>query len=410
MFKTKKLLQTSIIILCLFAIVTSLLVVLLPMVSNNVAQAANLSTKEERLMYFLDRNIEGMNSEYDSASVRSNTKTLYDFAGNTYTLIECEPTGYMIMCDDSATMVEYAGSSPSPYLGLTDNLFYGGPSYFYVYENGTYRHTVTDEIFEYNPGIQTFSNSEESTDYVAQACDEMHNDLVSDANQAALNFIETGIMPRKEIIGLYGETWTCVNNMAFFAGKTTSTKIGYKPGGYCGYIAAAMLIGYYDTFIRDCMDDGWLYMSGTGINRHFTGYGLVDRLFGFGNGNNSSTSTTIRQAMNAYFKYYGYNLGSYDMITPFFSGTTLKNLIDKNTPSILFGDLGNATRPINNNADAEIGQKGGNHAVVIYGYKKGGTGGALYSFLAHYGWSNYSMSTINYKSYSVFGSMYRISL
>ena len=88
----------------------------------------------------------------------------------------------------------------------------------------------------------------------------------------------------------------------------------------------------------------------------------------------------------------------------------MDRLIDKNTPSILFGDLGNATRPINNNADAEIGQKGGNHAVVIYGYKKGGTGGALYSFLAHYGWSNYSMSTINYKSYSVFGSMYRISL
>lgn len=29
-----------------------------------------------------------------------------------------------------------------------------------------------------------------------------------------------------------------------------------------------MLIGYYDTFIRDCMDDGWLYMSGTGVNRH----------------------------------------------------------------------------------------------------------------------------------------------
>ena len=169
-----------------------------------------------------------------------------------------------------------------------------------------------------------------------------------------------------------------------------------------------MLIGYYDTFIRDCMDDGWLYMSGTGVNRHFTGYGLVDRLFGFGNGKTSSTSTTIREAMNAYFKYYGYKLGSYDMITPFFSGTTLKNLIDKNTPSILFGDLGNATRP--NGSSAEIGPEGGNHAVVVYGYKKGGTGGALYSFLAHYGWSNYSMSTINYKSYSVFGSMYRISL
>lgn len=409
MSKTNKALQISISILCALLLVASFLVVLLPTAGHTVAQAADLSTRQSRLLYFLDRNVKGMNSEYDTEASISSTKTLYDFAGNTYTLVECAPTGYMIMCDDSATMVEYSGTSPSPYFGLTNNLYYGGPSYFYVLENGTYRHTVTGEIFDYSPVVSTYSNDDEqSVDYVANACDEMHNDLVADANESALNFIETGIMPRKEIIGLYGESWTCINNMAFFSSKINSTQIGYKNGGYCGYIAAAMLIGYYDTFIRDCMDDGWLYMSGTGVNRHFTGYGLVDRLFGFGNGKTSSTSTTIREAMNAYFRYYGYNLGSYDMITPFFSGTTLKNLIDKNTPSILFGDLGNATRP--NGSSAEIGPEGGNHAVVVYGYKKGGTGGALYSFLAHYGWSNYSMSTINYKSYSVFGSMYRISL
>lgn len=95
-------------------------------------------------------------------------------------------------------------------------------------------------------------------------------------------------------------------------------QIGYKSGGYCGYIAASMLLGYYDTFVRECMDDNWNFMSGTGTLRHFTGYGMVDKLFSFGDGSTSTTSTTIRIAMNAYFKYYGYNLGSYDMITPFF--------------------------------------------------------------------------------------------
>lgn len=59
----------------------------------------------------------------------------------------------------------------------------------------------------------------------------MHNDLVADANESALNFIETGIMPRKEIIGLYGESWTCINNMAFFSSKINSTQIGYKTAG-----------------------------------------------------------------------------------------------------------------------------------------------------------------------------------
>lgn len=130
MSKTNKALRISISILCALLLVASLLVVLLPTAGHNVAQAADLSTRQSRLLYFLDRNVNGMNSEYDTEASINSTKTLYDFAGNTYTLVECAPTGYMIMCDDSATMVEYSGTSPSPYLGLTNNLYYGGPSYF----------------------------------------------------------------------------------------------------------------------------------------------------------------------------------------------------------------------------------------------------------------------------------------
>lgn len=155
MSKTNKALRISILILCALLLVASLLVVLLPTVGHNVAQAADLSTRQSRLLYFLDRNVGGMNLEYDTEASISATKTLYDFAGNTYTLVECSPTGYMIMCDDSATMVEYSGTSPSPYLGLTTNLYYGGPSYFYTLENGTYRHTVTGEIFDYSPVVST---------------------------------------------------------------------------------------------------------------------------------------------------------------------------------------------------------------------------------------------------------------
>ena len=412
MFKSKKLLSLCLISLCLLLFLILLFNLCYPnmTIDASIASAEDVSTKEGRLLYFIDKNIEGMNSEYETSATRSTTKTLLDFAGNTYTLIECEPTGYMIMCDDSATMVEYAGDSPSPYLGLTENLYYGGPSFFFVYEDGQYRHTITNDILINNPSLHT--RSADTTDEAVSISAQMHSDLVSDSNQTALNYIENGIMPRTEIIGLYGESWTCVNNMAFFAGKTTSTQIGYRDGGYCGYIAAAMLIGYFDTFIRDCIDDGWLYMSGSGIHRHFTGPGLVNRLFNqFSNGNHNSTSTTIRQTLNAYFKYYGYDLGSYDMITPFFSGTTLKNWIDKTTPIVLFGDIGYATRPKpEDNTDVETGPRGDTHAVVVYGYKKGGTGGSIYSFLAHYGWERYSTSTINYKSYSVFGSMYRISI
>lgn len=103
MSKTNKALRISISILCALLLVASLLVVLLPTAGHNVAQAADLSTRQSRLLYFLDRNVNGMNSEYDTEASINSTKTLYDFAGNTYTLVECAPTGYMIMCDDSAT-------------------------------------------------------------------------------------------------------------------------------------------------------------------------------------------------------------------------------------------------------------------------------------------------------------------
>ncbi|MGI6593597.1 MAG: hypothetical protein ACOX24_00720 [Christensenellales bacterium] len=48
--------------------------------------------------------------------------------------------------------------------------------------------------------------------------------------------------------------------------------------------------------------------------------------------------------------------------------------------------------------------------LVIYGYKSGGTGGALWSLLAHYGWSGFSESTVNYLHYSVFGGMYNVTM
>lgn len=92
------------------------------------------------------------------------------------------------------------------------------------------------------------------------------------------------------------------------------------------------------------------------------------------------------------------------MITPLFSNITLKNLIDKNTPSILFGSLEKPTSPPSNNQASGHG----NHAVVVYGYRKGAKNGSIYSFLVHYGWSDRSQSTINYIGKSTFGSMLRL--
>jgi len=361
------------------------------------------SAKDIRKLQFLDKHVEGMGLDYKVSVQRSELKTLYDFAGNTYTLVECEPTGYMILCDDSATMVEYSGKSPSPYYGFAENLYYGGPTFFYVLQGDTLIHTVTGLQLKYSDVAMPAEKSSTL----------MHEDLTREKNENALKFIENGIKLDTETVPIYGHNWTVVNNASFFRNKTTYTQMGYVSGGYCGYIAANLLVGYYDTF-HTSFGFNSNYMTGSGVNRHFTGGGLTNELISVANSiplllpkpQNGSTGTTIRKTMNKFFKNKGVSgtYGSYDMITPFFSGTTLKNKVDSDTPSILFGDLGDATAPNGNSAP------GGNHAVVIYGYKSGGTGGALWSLLAHYGWSGFSESTVNYLHYSVFGGMYNVTM
>lgn len=376
--------------------------------ASESASAEALSAVELRKLAVIDDHVAGMSSDYDIPVTRSATKTLYDFAGNTYTLVECTPSGYMVMCDDSATMVEYSAKSPSPYAGYSSNLYYGGPTFFYALDNNVLVHTVTEETLDYNP-TQRIANAENS---LYNSSNTMHSDLVAYKDEISLQFIQEGVSPKTESVYLYGHYWTAVNNSAFFRNKTTQTQMGYLSGGYCGFIAANLLLGYYDTFGSTCIPSG-NYMTGSGVNRHFTGSSLTQLLVNTASNNgwnpaNGSTSTKIRKTMNKYFKDYGYNkkYGSYDMITPFFSGTTLKNLVDDNTPSILFGSINKPSSPSNTNP----GDDKGNHAVVVYGYKSGGTGGALYSLLVHYGWSNYSESTVNYVNYSVFGSMYRVNV
>lgn len=169
-----------------------------------------------------------------------------------------------------------------------------------------------------------------------------------------------------------------------------------------------------DQYVKRCIPDKYMqydsngyktfkYVSGTGLNGsgEFTQHLLSFRTIS----STSSTSTRIRECLTKYFNNYGYkDMGIYDMITPLFSNITLKNLIDKNTPSILFGSLEKPTSPPSNNQASGHG----NHAVVVYGYRKGAKNGSIYSFLVHYGWSDRSQSTINYIGKSTFGSMLRL--
>lgn len=62
----------------------------------------------------------------------SQVKTLTDFAGNEYKLVECSPCGYFIILPESGLTTEYSYLAPSPYLGLTGDLRYAGPTFYYI--------------------------------------------------------------------------------------------------------------------------------------------------------------------------------------------------------------------------------------------------------------------------------------
>ena len=61
---SNKVLKFNIAVLCALVFLTFFLFVFLNSMKSSVAQAIDLSTKQDRLLYFLDKNVEDMNSEY----------------------------------------------------------------------------------------------------------------------------------------------------------------------------------------------------------------------------------------------------------------------------------------------------------------------------------------------------------
>lgn len=387
----------------------SLFVCLFVLASINILHIAEIASAT-KISPVQNTFVEQMNKEYNANVDLAREKQLYDLDNNTYTLLECEPTGYIIICDDSNSMVEYSAFSVSPYINYDNNLYYFGPTYFSVLDGDNFLDLMNGEI------LFSLKDDPEIVANVRNESKSMHDTMVTQAQIENSN-----VSPLTQGHDAYNTHWTCVNNYRYFTTKTTQTSFSYYQEGdkgCCGYVAASILLGYYDQFVKRCVPDKFMEMDSYGYKRYkpSTQYGFFNgtertgeftqHLMNFKTASGTSTtSTTLRECLTKYFNYYGYNnMGIYDMITPFFSNLTLKNLIDKNTPSILFGNLEDPTSPPSH----EQGSDHGNHAVVVYGYRKGANNGSIYSFLVHYGWSGRADSTINYIGKSTFGSMLRL--
>lgn len=142
--------------------------------------APSVSQEEARLAIVF----QGVADIWDSDVSVAKTKTLHDFAGNEYTLAEYSPSGYAVYHNSSAVVLEKAENSPSPYSGLSENLYYAGPTHYYIYdeEQGTYTHTITGDTL-----------GAEDVSVKAEVCSEAQAELNSMADTQLKTYVENSL-------------------------------------------------------------------------------------------------------------------------------------------------------------------------------------------------------------------------
>lgn len=312
-------------------------------------------------------------------------KSMQDFNGNPYVLIECEPVGYLIYHPESAQFVEYAADSPSPFLGIEGDLLYGGPTqYYYKKADGSYQNTLERERVLAAEDLQS----------LASQSDYLQKELIKQSDTAALEYTQKRFVSRA----------AAASTQTFYITQSSKLsgldKCGYYcppgSGGICGYIAAAMMLYYYDvTGHRDVMDDKYYYnYNGKKLSAEFTKVLLqVGKDLGYGD---STTSVTIHYTVKEYLKRRGItsNTDHTSRYTPLFTFGTIGLLLESNQPVIIFGNLYSPSHG-----------KNINHAVLAYGYHATVTGNKiLFQFIVHFGYDNYRQVTLS----GVFGSIYSL--
>lgn len=316
---------------------------------------------------------------------------IYDFAGNEYTLVECNPSGYIIYHNASGTFVEASAIAESPYAGCKGEKYYGGPNEYYFKKN-----VDGEEIYCYTKTEEEFC-TDEMTAYVEKS-ELINSALVENENTTVLNYVE-----RNQQLDLVSPTavtygdWTAVMNYRFFTGMSYPGETTIDGKGICGYIAAAMLLTYQQlTFGGDVVDSCYYtgnYTSGYRIYECFP-EDLYDIGHDLGYGTNT-TSVAIHYTVKQYLANRNIIATHTSLYIPFAGNTVIESKILENRPVIWFGNI--AENSFDN-------QQNINHAVVVYAYNYSLLGG--YKYLAHFGWNNASMVTFS----GVLGSIYTFDI
>lgn len=304
---------------------------------------------------------------WESERSIANTKVVYDFAGNEYTVVECTPTGYIIFNNASATVLESAENSQSPYLGVSGDLYYAGPTHYYSYNNNQYTHTILGTVM---------SDSEAS----------LRRDICREA-QIALNLnaevqIENSPIS-DDIVPLASSGYTYIgDNRDFFEQMDEKDEMGYwsTGGGVCGYVAAGIVLLYYDNFHNDeFIDDSEYNLTSSDYGYYFTDGSLTEYLYKEIGVNTLKYGTSLNasKVANVLRTYLSNDRGitakTWTVNTPAKSDVVAQ--LKLNRPVIYVDRWNLPSRGGNGTTD---------HDIVVYGYNSSN------KLIAHFGWGGYS--------------------
>ncbi|OCN00391.1 hypothetical protein A7X67_02050 [Clostridium sp. W14A] len=314
----------------------------------------------DRIKSFVETKIDAANAKITI----SETKPLLDFAGNKYDLVECSPTGYYIIHPESGIVVESATNAKSPYKGFYSNLYYGGPTYYYVKSDKGYVHTIEGTTIT-------------DVDAASEQCNEINSKLISQANIEVADYIKgksSKLDTTQSLANLNSADYWVVDHDWF---SYNSVSFGYVDGGYCGYVASNLILKY------------WNYVGGHYLPSQYASISsttLTNELIAIGKNLGYGAATWASQITNVINTFCNQN--SLSACSSWHAGTSgmINEISTYQRPIILFGNLANA----------------GNHAVVAYGYNEYENPG-FYTFVCHYGWDGYADIHI-YGGDSVFGS------
>ncbi len=378
----------------IFAILLTTVSISVLAVENGSIGAEDLSL-ELRLMSVFNAKIDEVKTSDNLNNIDiSSIKTATDFAGHKYYIAECSPSGYMIFNADTGVFAEYSPTAPSPYRGYSENLYYCGPTFYYVEQaDGDVEHLIiANEVIE----------SSEKNNYI-EDCNQYYNVLTAQTNQLVVDYLsgqygnqsyaQVALASNVVQANIQSTTYGYLKNYEFFFNMENC---GYYcpsgSGGICGYIGLGLLIAYKEKYKShyNYMDEKY-WKDATHNNLKGGTDSLAWYLRSKHGSEDGTYSTTIKEVSESYFSGRGVSVKHVSKWWGFFTDGTIRDSIDADNPVLLFGSL-------------ESPQTGSNinHAVVVYKYtEKSGLFGST-TFTAHFGWDKYENIYVS----GTYGSIY----